>query len=172
MGNMDALDCIAMRISVRKYDKKIMSQEEMKAILKAGMEAPSASNRRPYEFIVNAENDFWKDFVLEKPTCEIMRQASLTIVIVGDSNKNPTPEFLYEDCSATAENMLLAAQALGYGSLWAGVRSESDFAKKLIAYFALPSGDLPIAVLMFGQPSEKKAQVDRYDEKKIHFGKF
>jgi nitroreductase len=169
---MDALDCIATRISVRKYDKKIMSQEDIRALLKAGMEAPSAMNRRPYEFIVNAENDFWKDFVKEKPTCEIMRNASLTVLLVGDSNKNPTPEFLYEDCSAVAENMLLAGKALGYGSLWAGVKADSDFAKKLASYFALPKGDLPIAVLMFGKPSEKKAQVDRYDEAKIHLGKF
>ncbi len=169
---MDALECIETRISVRKYDKKVMAPEDIKAILKAGMEAPSAMNRRPYEFIVNTANDFWKDFVKEKPTCEIMRNASLTVVVVGDSAKNPTLEFLLEDCSAVAENMLIAAKALGYGPLWAGVKAGSDFAKKLSACFALPTGDLPVAVLMFGKPYEKKAQVSRYDEKKIHFGKF
>ena len=45
---MDALECIETRISVRKYEKKAMSEEDVKAILKAGMEAPSAMNRRPY----------------------------------------------------------------------------------------------------------------------------
>jgi nitroreductase len=169
---MDALECIETRISVRKYEKKAMSEEDVKAILKAGMEAPSAMNRRPYEFIVNTDNDFWKAFVKEKPTCEIMRNSSLSVVVVGDAGKNPARDFLYEDCSAAAENMLLAAKALGYGSLWAGVVAEGDFYRKLIAYFALPNGCLPIAVLMFGKAAEKKAQVNRYDEKKIHFGKF
>ncbi len=169
---METLECIAKRASIRKYAKKAMKDDDIKAILRAGMEAPSAMGRRPYELIVNTENDFWKEFVEEKPTCEIMRNAALTVVVLGDANKNPTEEYLIEDCSCLAENMLLAATDLGYGSLWAGVKRGGDFAKKITDYFHLPAGLVPIAVLLFGVPEERKTQPDRFDEKKIHWGAF
>jgi nitroreductase len=169
---MEALDCMAKRISIRKFEAAKMSEDDIKAILKAGFEAPSAMNRRPYEFIVNTANAFWHELAPFKPTCDIMVNASLTILIVGDSNKNPTNEFLIEDCSCCAENMLLAAKALGYDSLWAGIKWQSDFYSHLISYFHLPEGFIPVTVLSFGKPGEKKVQVDRYDEKKVHLGKF
>lgn len=169
---MDALEMLAERQSIRKYEKYEMPQKDIDAILEAGFEAPSAMNRRPYEFIVNTDNAFWKQFSALKPTCEIMATASLTVLIVGDSNKNPTEEFLTEDCSCCSENMLLAARALGYGSLWAGIKWHSEFYDALIKYFNLPDGYLPISALMFGKMGEKKVQTVRYDAKKIHLGKF
>jgi len=169
---MDTLECLAKRISIRKFVREKMKKEDIKTILTAGFEAPSAMNRRPYEFIVNTDNAFWQEFVPDKPTCTILLDASLTILVVGDSNKNPTSEFLIEDCSCCAENMLLAGKALGCDSLWAGVKGQSAFYHHLISYFKLPEGFIPIAVLSFGKAGEKKAQVDRYDEKKVHFGTF
>ncbi|MCR4562171.1 MAG: nitroreductase family protein [Bacilli bacterium] len=169
---MDALECISGRMSMRKFAPHEMSQEEIHAILKAGMEAPSAMNRRPYELIVNTDNAFWVEMKKEKPTCEIIATSSLSIVVVGDENKNPTHEFLIEDCSVVAENMLLAAKALGYDSLWAGVKFDSEFYLSLIDRFNLPNGFMPIAVLCFGKAGSNKTQVDRYEEKKVHWGKF
>ena len=69
---MDALECLAKRISIRKYEPCKMKEEEIKTILTAGFEAPSAMNRRPYEFIVNTDNAFWHELTPFKPTCEIM----------------------------------------------------------------------------------------------------
>jgi len=169
---MDTLDCLANRISMRKFEKHVMKEEEINVILKAGFEAPSAMNRRPYELIVNTENAFWHEMAPYKPTCEIMTIASLTILVAGDSNKNPTDEFMIEDCSLVSENMLLAAKAIGYDSLWAGVKWHSEFYDALIKYFNLPSGYVPIAALSFGKPGERKSQIERFDKKKIHYGKF
>ena len=149
-----------------------MKEEEVHRILQAGFEAPSAMNRRPYEFVVNTANAFWKELTPLKPTCDILATAALTVLIVGDSNKNPTDEFLTEDCAVCAENMLLAAKALGYGSLWAGIKWHSEFYDALIRYFRLPEGYIPVAALCFGKSGEKKVQVERYDTKKIHHGKF
>ncbi len=168
---MDALECIEKRTSIRAYDEFKMSEEDIKKILKAGFEAPSAMNRRPYEFIVNTDNAFWKDYEKEKPTCLTAASASLTVLIVGDSNKTSTQEFLVEDCSAITENMLLAATALGYGSLWAGIRFGSDFYNRLIKDFTLPEGYMPISLLIFGKGKENKSQPDRYEEAKIHCGR-
>jgi nitroreductase len=169
---MDGIEMISKRISMRKYSPYKLKESEIKTILNAGFEAPSAMGRRPYEFIVNTDNAFWKEFSSLKPTCDIMATSSLTILVVGDSNKNPTEEFMVEDCSVCAENMLLAAKALGYDSLWAGIKFHSEFYDALIHHFGLPDGFVPVAALSFGKGAEKKVQIDRYDEKKIHYGKF
>jgi nitroreductase len=169
---MDALECLSKRISTRKYVPSTIKEADIKAILTAGFEAPSAMNRRPYDFIVNTENAFWHKLAPLKPTCDIIATTPLSIVIVGDSNKNPTDEFLIEDCSCCAVNMLNAAKALGYDSLWCGIKWHSEFYDELIRYFKLPSGDVPVAVLCFGMSGEKKVQVERYDEKKVHHGTF
>ncbi len=168
---MNTLECIEKRISVRAYLPHVMSQDDIKKILKAGFEAPSAMNRRPYELIVNTDNAFWTEFQKEKPTCAIAATASLTVLVIGDSNKNPTMEFLLEDASTVSENMLLAATELGYGSLWAGIKFDSDFYHKLIKEFSLPDGYLPISLLIFGKEKQPKSQVDRFEKGKIHWGK-
>jgi nitroreductase len=171
---METLKCIESRVSIRKYAKMDeMGKEDITTILKAGMEAPSAMNRRPYELLVNTDNGFWKDFVAEKPTCSIAATAALTILVIGDSNKNPTNEFMIEDAAVVSENMLLAATELGYGSLWAGIKFDSDFYKKIISYFKLPAGYMPVSLLIFGKAGEKKGhEQNRYEKSKIHFGKF
>ena len=72
-----------------------------------------------------------------------------------------------------SENILLAATELGYGSLWAGIKFDSDFFKKLISYFNLPAGYLPISLLIVGKPGEHKGhEQNRYEKAKIHLGKF
>ena len=169
---MEALECIRSRQSIRKFERGEISEKEIHEILEAGFEAPSAMNRRPYELIVNTDNAFWAEFAKGKPTCNIFVDAVLTIVVVGDSNKNPTMEFLIEDTACVTQNILLAAKALGYGSLWAGVKFDSEFYNQLISHFQLPDGFLPISVIGIGIPGEKKPLVERYDEKKIHRGKF
>lgn len=171
-GSMETLDCIEKRISIRKFSAHKMNEEEIHQIIKAAMEAPSAMNRRPYELIVNTENAFWESFKDVKPTCSIAAASSLTILVIGDSNTNPTNEFLIEDAAALSENALLAATELGYGSLWAGIKWDSDFQKRLVSYFKLPDGYIPVSLLIIGKADERKSQVDRFDKKKIHYGKW
>jgi nitroreductase len=169
---METLDCIEKRTSIRKYVPYQMKEEEIHKILRAAMQAPSAMNRRPYEMIVNTNNAFWTKFSDVKPTCEIAASSSLTILVIGDSNTNPTNEFLIEDCACLSQNALLAATELGFGSLWAGIKWDSDFQKRLVSYFHLPDGYIPVSLLIIGKSGEKKASVERFDQKKVHLGKW
>lgn len=169
---MTTEESISTRQSTRVFDGSPIAKKEIEAILKAGFEAPSAMNRRPYELVVNTDNAFWDTFKDVKPSCSIAAKAALTILVVGDSNKNPTNEFMIEDASTVSENMLLEATSLGYGSLWCGIKFESDFYKRLISYFGLPDGFIPVSLILVGKPAPKKTIRDRYEEKKIHYGKF
>ena len=44
---MDALEVLFTRRSIRQYTGESVSQEDLKTILDAGMNAPSANNRQP-----------------------------------------------------------------------------------------------------------------------------
>jgi nitroreductase len=169
---MKTLECIQKRQSIRKYLSSPIPDSDIEAILRAGMEAPSAMNRRPYDFVLNTDNVFWKELVSLSRTAGILATCPLTVLVVADLNKNPSFDFAIEDGSIVAENMLLAATELGYGSLWNGVKWDSDYEKALIASFAIPMGHRPIAVLGFGKADETKPLTERYDETKIHYGKF
>ncbi|MBQ7995739.1 MAG: nitroreductase family protein [Bacilli bacterium] len=169
---METFEAIKTRASIRKFLPHKMSKEEIEKILDAGFSAPSAMNRRPYELLVNTDNEVYMNFVEEKPTCAIIKDSSLSILIIGDSNKNPTNEFMVEDCSCIAQNMMLEATELGYGSLWAGIKYDSPFQKKLVEFFSLPDGLIPVALIAIGKPGERKIQPKRYDPKKVHFKKY
>ena len=47
MKNMDTLEAIFSRRSIRKYTDKIIETELVEKIIKAGMYAPSAENAQP-----------------------------------------------------------------------------------------------------------------------------
>ncbi len=49
---MDVLQTISNRRSHRAYTKKQLPEETLSAILKAGLESPSAVNRQPWHFSV------------------------------------------------------------------------------------------------------------------------
>jgi nitroreductase len=51
------MSVIFTRRSVRSFLEKAVEQEKIERILRAGMEAPSAHNRRPWEFIVITDKD-------------------------------------------------------------------------------------------------------------------
>ena len=49
---MDAIETILTRRSIRKYEDKKVPAEVVKALLDAGMHAPTARNIQPWHFIV------------------------------------------------------------------------------------------------------------------------
>ncbi|MBQ3994247.1 MAG: nitroreductase family protein, partial [Erysipelotrichaceae bacterium] len=46
------MNSIYHRVSIRKYQNKPIEKEKILAILKAAMQAPSATNQQPWEFYV------------------------------------------------------------------------------------------------------------------------
>lgn len=50
----------------------------------------------------------------------------------------------------------LGIHGLGFGGVWCGVASNSDWRKLLIDLLELPSKLEPVAVLAFGWPDEEK----------------
>jgi len=147
---MDALEAIFTRRSIRAYTSEPVSEEDLKVILEAAMNAPSASNRQPWHFIVVDDRSKLDAIMEVHPYSKMLAQAPLAIV------------------SAATENLLLAARALGLGTVWLGVYPREDRVNGISRIFQLPAHVKPLAVVAVGHPAEEKGRVDRWQEERVH----
>lgn len=163
---MDALEAIFTRRSIRAYTSEPVSEEDLKVILEAAMNAPSASNRQPWHFIVVDDRSKLDAIMEVHPYSDMLAQAPLAIVVCGDTKVSSS--YWQQDCSAATENILLAARALGLGTVWLGVYPREDRVKGISRLFQLPAHVKPLAVIAVGHPAEEKGRVDRWQEEKVH----
>ena len=140
---MDLFAAIRERRSCRSFLSDPLDEAVVERIIEAGTWAPSPMNAQPWEFIVvtgsegrekiYAEGERCRQWALntsgwkwlDKYRVEFLRAAPVLVVIAGDPQKTGVDQFLTEGsvgyqyaCAAAAQNMMLAAQALGIGSLW------------------------------------------------------
>ena len=163
---MDALEVIFTRRSIRKYTGEPVTAEELHTILEAGMNAPSANNRQPWSFIAVDDRAKLNAIMEVHPYSRMLAEAPLAIIVCGDTAVSE--RFWQQDCAAATENILLAARALGLGTVWMGVYPDLQRAKSVAALFGVPEGVQPMCVIAVGHPAEQKGRVERYDEEKVH----
>ncbi|MDY6846537.1 MAG: nitroreductase family protein, partial [Chloroflexota bacterium] len=80
--------------------------------------------------------------------------------------------FWVQDCSAATENILLAAVALGLGTVWLGVHPIHNFKKRISAILGLPKNVDPLNIIYVGYPAEEKKPRTQYDPKRVHWEKY
>ena len=101
------------RRSIREYTTENISDELVEKILKAGMNAPSAMNQKPYEFIVVRDKAKLEELSLVKPHSYMVKGSSVTVIIVS----NPKSSWWQVDMGAVVQNMLLEAAHHGIGAV-------------------------------------------------------
>ncbi|MCL1845823.1 MAG: nitroreductase family protein [Defluviitaleaceae bacterium] len=96
-----------------------VSLEDLKRIAEAGISAPSGVNRQSVRLVILPNRDAIAPVCAIAPTIGL-ETAPAAIAVLTDKTVTPSGEmnFEKEDYSAAVENMLLAATALGYVSLW------------------------------------------------------
>ncbi len=142
---MEPFDAIQSRRSIRKFKPDPLPQEVLEEILTAGTLAPSGKNKQPWKFYVvrgekRAEmvSEMQKGMARLKEmgintgsarySLHVLEHAPVTVFVFNPFSRHPllkrdTGE-IYGDVvdiqsiGAAIQNMLLAAQALGVGSLW------------------------------------------------------
>jgi len=166
---METLDAIAKRASIRKFKPTSLKDGDLEKILKAGMEAPSAVNKRPYAFVVLKDKALWgQEAERVDHTTPVMREAPVSVAVIGDKSRMLTEIFMYEDAAAVGENMLLAATALGYGSLWNGIRVGGENQKYFDRALNLPEDKTVLMIMAFGYAGMENPRKDRFDRSLIH----
>ena len=164
------LETIFQRRSIRRYTDQPVSKEILDALLHAGMSAPSAMNCKPWEFIV--VTDVKKLALFRKRLIFGNRNAPAAIVVCGNPflSKNPAAHlFWVEDCSAAAQNILIAATGLGLGSVWVGIHPVREFIQVLRSVLDIPRHVKPLGLLYIGYPAEQKPARTQYNEARVHW---
>jgi nitroreductase len=139
---MDAFLAIVSRREVRDYDGRPLPDDAVLNILEAGRLAGSSGNRQQRRFVVlRAARDQVADAVY---TPSNVRGAALAVAIVV-AGRGPTAL----DAGRAAQNMLLAAHALGVGSCPNGVADAEAMAQAV----GVAEGEKVATVLTFGYPA-------------------
>ncbi len=169
---MDALEAIYTRRSVRKYTDKALTQEEIDILMKAAMQAPSAGNGQPWEFVIITNKEAREKIAAMNVYANMAKDAPMTILVCGNLSRTKMPQYWQQDCSAVVQNIMLAAHAIGLGTVWTGIYPEEDRVAGFSKTFNLPENVLPLGAIVVGHPANDTPQVDRYDESRIHFEKY
>lgn len=167
-SGMDTLTAIFTRGSVRRYTAEAVGEQALNTVLSAGFCAPCASGKRPAHFVVIQDREKLNTLADGSPFTKMLTTAPVAVVVCGDRMRQGSEELLTEDCAAAAQNMLLAAHAIGLGAVWCGVRRRSSFETVIASTLKLPHKVLPIAVLAMGHPDEHKEQPVRFVQSRVH----
>jgi len=166
---MEVLEAILTRRSIRQYTNQKISDELVKKLLEAAMQAPSARNYQPWQFVVVDDRVTLNQIPAFHPYAEMMEQAALAILICGDLKLEKMVEYIVQDCSAATQNLLLAAHAMGLGAVWLGVYPRERRSSGLKNLLNIPDHIVPVSLVALGYPTESKQPEYRFNEKRVHF---
>jgi nitroreductase len=169
---METIQTIISRRSIRKYIPQVIEPEKIEQLLKAAMYAPSARNTQSWQYIVITERTVLDEIRKVHPYAGMLKEATLAILVCGDKTLEPNEGYLNTNCSASSQNILLAAHDLGLGSVWLGLYPREERMNALSALFKLPEHIIPISLIAIGYPAETKEIPERFLPDRIHYNKW
>ena len=169
---MDALEAILTRRSIRKFKKDPVDEATIRKLLEAAMSAPSARNQQPWRFVVITDRETLIDLTTVHAYAKAVKEAPLAILVCGDLGAEQSAGFWVQDCAAATENILIAANALGLGTVWQGCHPREERVEGIQKLLGIPKTVVPLALVAVGHPDEEKPREDRYDETNIHYDRW
>lgn len=169
-----AIQNIMSRTSVRIFTDAKVPDEAIETILKAAMAAPSAMNKQPWHFFVVSDEKVRNSVAgsLEYGK-QSLRLAPVAIIVAGDSSRffeeAQARDYWVEDCSAAAENILLAAHALGLGAVWCGVYPIEERVVALRKAVGADDSIIPLCIIAIGYPAGEHQAKDKWDPAKVTY---
>ncbi|MBN1356692.1 nitroreductase family protein [bacterium] len=161
-----SLEAIFKRRSIRKFKPNPVEPEKIRHLLEAAMAAPSANNRQPWHFVVVTGRETLNRLAQAHPYGKMLSEATLAIAVCGDPEISEA--YWIQDCSAATENILIAAAALGLGSVWLGCTPRRDRDAAVRNVLGIPENRPVLSLIAIGHPDEHKESRTQYDEKKVH----
>ena len=182
MSENAVLDIILARRSVRAFADRPVEAETVRAILRAGMSGPSCVNARDWSFIaVTDPGMLGKMADANGRPAEPLRRAKLGVLICGDLERAfaRAQDYWVIDGAIAGQNMTLAAEALGLGSVWLGTWPQMERVEAQRRLFGLSEHIVPHSILAFGYPAENPPAPEfpvrekpEWEEDRVHFEKW
>jgi nitroreductase len=164
---MDTLEAIHSRRSIRKFLDQPVSEELIEKLLAAAMQAPSARNQQPWQFLVIDQRPLLVKIPEFMPNAAMVAGARLAILVCGDLGLEKSEGYWVVDCAAAVENLLLAAHALGLGAVWCGVYPREARMEGLGRLVGLPQQVIAHSLVVLGHPGEQASPQDRYRPERV-----
>jgi len=143
---MDLFEAIYSRRSVRSFAERDIDQRSLEKILDAARWAPSSCNQQLWHFIVLRDSGIKEELVKNAGSAALIAKAP--VVILSCYHKANMKEAI-ETISGATENMLLAATALGIGSLWIDSIGNEKTIRKILR---IPGEYAVISFVLLGYP--------------------
>jgi nitroreductase len=149
--NMNVLDAIRTRKSVRRYLNETVEEDKLLAVLEAGRLAPSASNRQEWRLIIVKDTETKKKLAEAANSQSFIAEASVVIAACAETDEHVMScgQACYPiDVAIALDHMTLAAVELGLGTCWIGAFDES----KVKQILGVPAEIRVIALMPLGYP--------------------
>jgi len=168
------LNFLYTRRSIRKFKQIEVTDDVIKRILDVARYAPSARNSQPWIFIVVKDKELKSRLAKIHRGAQPLESAPLGILVACSETASPDSHLV--DCANVTIYIMLAAHALGLGTVWIQTLRNVDDIRKLVN---LPEDYVPVALLAVGYPDEKPEPrprkplneitfLDRYGKPYIH----
>lgn len=168
---MELLDAIHSRRAVRDFTDEAVSEDQLRALIDAAIQAPSAVNRQPWLFTVVRDRALMArisgaakahllrtspaallshhfDQLLHDDNFDIFYHAP-ALVVISSVEQGP---WAVADCALAAQNLMLAARDAGLGSCWIGFAQGWFDTPEGKAAIQVPAASLPVAPIIIGHP--------------------
>jgi len=158
----ETLKTLLNRRSIRKYKANQIKDEELEAVLQAGIYAPSAAGQQSAKFIVVQDKKTLKK--IDAMNAKVMGKnvhpyydAPTVILVLADKSKVAP----VEDASVALANMFNAAASLGLGSCWIHREKqmfESEEGKNLLKKWGVEGDYIGVGSCVLGYPDCPKPE--------------
>lgn len=160
---------IFTRRSIRRFEPAPVESEKIERILKAGMQAPSAHNLQPWEFLVVTDQEKRNAISQMSPWSGMVAKAPVTIIVVGHQENENAMKFLPQDLGACTQNILLQIAQEGLGGCWMGFYPDMERVEAVRKCFNIPQDRIPFSVIALGYSQDENRFIDRSDMTKVHY---
>jgi nitroreductase len=165
---MDAYDALLARRSIRRFTKADVSEEHERLLVDAAFAAPSSMNARPWHFVTVRDERRRAELSGVHRWSGLLRRAPLVVAVLGRADAVAW----VEDCAAAAENILVAATALGLGTCWVGIYENGpaphpDEVRCLELLGTTPDRWRALCLIAVGHPAERKAPRVQFQPTKL-----
>lgn len=153
----DFLELVRNRRSVRVYTDQPLDSEQVIALLKPVLVAPTSKGKDSVEFIVVDNKEILERLSVVKPRFgTLIAGAALAVVVCG---RMDVSDVWIEDASIAASTLLLSAENLNLGACWVQIRerNQADGTPAALAVkemFNLETYQEPLCVVAIGHKGQ------------------